>query len=258
MPLWFQTETRVRTHQKMLAAGRQACWTWVCGNCYAKDQMTDGFIPEGMLSSLVPSVPLREIKKDAERLVASGLWKAVPGGYQIHDYLEYNESKAAILAKQEEDRLRKQRGKSKEIPDGTSADADGIPFSISTSPSGSEKDDREPKPHPIRDLLTYHQQCFIAKHGRKPAKYTAKDAKHAKDLIDPHGFDGAKAVIRQAFISRDSFIANSGHSMGVIVSSAVQNRLITELSAKKSTAGLESSPEHPHQRKLREMGVANG
>lgn len=231
MPLWFQTETRVRTHPKMLAAGRAASWTWVCGNCYAKDQMTDGFIPEAMLASLVPGVSLREIKRDAERLVAVGLWRVAPGGYQIHDYLQYNESKADILAKQEQDRLRK---KSRKIPTGKPEESDWIPFSVSDSSSGSEPGseirEQASKPHPVKDLLARHERNFINRFGQKPAKYTGKDAKHAKDLIDAKGVAMAGRIVDQAFVSRDSFVSNSGLSMGVIVSSAVQNRLISELS----------------------------
>lgn len=228
MPLWFQTETRVRTHPKMLTAGRAACWTWVCGNCYAKDQMTDGFIPDGMLASLVPGVSLREIKRDVEKLVAAGLWKVATGGFEINDFLEYNESKAQVLAKQEEERIRKRK---KANPELFHAESGGIPLSISTSPSGSvEEKTEEPKPHPVRDLLTVHRNCFVEKYRDEPAKYTGKDAKHAKDLIDQRGEAKAVAIVRQAFISADPFIAKSGHSLGVIVSSAVQNRLISELS----------------------------
>lgn len=250
MPLWFQTETRVRTHKKMMVAGPAACWTWVCGNCYAKDQMTDGFIPEEMLSSLVPGVSQREIKTHAQRLIAAGLWHATDGGYQIHDYLEYNDSKAEILAKQEEDRKRKRKPKESTflpdgIPDGSPPEGGGIPFSVSVSGSGSGNSantEGTAKPHPIRDLLTEHQRLFVAKYGHKPAKYTGKDAKHADDLIGSHGQERATAILRQAFVSRDPFVAKSGHSMGVIVSSSVQNKLIAELSAASRPAASHEKP----------------
>lgn len=151
MPLWFQTETRVRTHPKMVRAGRAACWTWLAGNCYAKDQMTDGFIPDGMLASLVPGASLREIKKDADALIAAGLWIKVTGGYQIHDYLQYNDSKAVILAKREKDRNRKPRKSdgiqpaSEEIPRGSFSGP--ISTSISTSvPEGGPEETAPPRP----------------------------------------------------------------------------------------------------------------
>lgn len=237
MPLWFQTETRVRTHPKMVKAGRAASWTWVCGNCYAKDQMTDGFIPDGMLASLVPGASLRDLKKDADALVAAGLWDKVDGGYQIHDYLEYNDSKAEILAKQEEDRNRKRKHKSEDLPLGILMEDDpesnNPAVSVSGSGSDAQKKDVDKKAHPIRELLGEHLAQFQAKHGVKPAKYTGKDAKHAESLIVDHGLERAKTLVRQAFLSTDPFVAKSGHSMGVIVSSAVQNRLIAELASQR-------------------------
>jgi uncharacterized protein YdaU (DUF1376 family) len=91
-----------------------------------------------------------------------------------------------------------------------------------------------PTAHPVRELLAEHERCFIAaNHGEKPAKYTGKDAKHAKDLIEARGPDRAVAIVRQAFISTDPFIANSGRSMGVIASSTIQNKLIAELATRR-------------------------
>lgn len=116
------------------------------------------------------------------------------------------------------------------------------PPSPSLSPvrQNKERSDvpRESKSHPVKELLAYHEQCFEARYKAKPAKYTGKDAKHAKDLIDQHGAEKARRIVRQAFVSRDSFLVNSGHSLGTIISSPVQNRIIAELSQVASTTGV--------------------
>jgi hypothetical protein len=90
----------------------------------------------------------------------------------------------------------------------------------------------QPKPHPVKDLLTFHEEAFRAATGNQPAKYTAGDAKHAKDLIARHGPERARLIVRQAFVTTDEFIRKSGRSMGLIVSSNIQNKLIAELSKK--------------------------
>lgn len=86
------------------------------------------------------------------------------------------------------------------------------------------------KPHPVRDLLAYHDRCFFDRYGDHPAKYTAKDAKHAKDLLDAHGEQKARQLVDALFESRDPWIAKSGHGMGILFSA--QNKLIAELSGR--------------------------
>lgn len=93
---------------------------------------------------------------------------------------------------------------------------------------------RQPKlpelesPHAIRDFLTAHEEAFTSRYKTKPAKYTAKDAKHAKDLIDYYGYEGAVSMLYRFFRSRDKFISESGHGMGILATSTVQNKLIAE------------------------------
>ncbi len=88
-------------------------------------------------------------------------------------------------------------------------------------------------PHPIKALLTEHERLFTARYGQTPAKYGARDAKHAKELIEAYGFDRAKAILGAFFESRDSFIAQCGHGLGPLVNGTVQNKLIAEMSGRK-------------------------
>lgn len=89
---WVKVESSVSRHKKFIDAGPEASWLWVCGLCYAQEGLTDGFIPEQALHYLGVKRPDR--LKD--RLVAVRLWDAVPGGWQIHDYLEWNKDAASI------------------------------------------------------------------------------------------------------------------------------------------------------------------
>lgn len=69
---------------------------------YANRQAArDGFIPEGMISMLYP---VKSPAKLATRLVDAGLWHRVPGGYQIHQFTEWNQTK-----QQRDDELAKGR-----------------------------------------------------------------------------------------------------------------------------------------------------
>jgi uncharacterized protein YdaU (DUF1376 family) len=84
------------------------------------------------------------------------------------------------------------------------------------------------KPHPIRDLLGFHETTFVARYGVKPAPYTGKDAKHAADLLKAHGDIRARRLVEAFFASSDPFVAKSGHGMGMLM--AVQNKIIAEMS----------------------------
>lgn len=77
-------------------------------------------------------------------------------------------------------------------------------------PSGSE-----PKPHPIREFLSLHEQAFLAKTGRKPAKYTGKDAKIAERVIGRYGPVDAADLLRQFFASTDEFILRAGFGLNI-------------------------------------------
>lgn len=100
---WLKTDDRIGSHPKIIKAGPEAAWMWFVSTGWCKNHLTDGFIPTEVLPTLAAwSVPAAEL---AARCVAArrtpegvGLFEAVPGGYRVHDYLDYNDSKADVLA----------------------------------------------------------------------------------------------------------------------------------------------------------------
>jgi hypothetical protein len=83
---WVRIDDNAPHHRKMLQAGPVACWLWVCGLAHCQRQLSDGFIPIEAL----PMLGVGNWKKAAGFLVTAGLWHKAEGGYQIHDYLDYN------------------------------------------------------------------------------------------------------------------------------------------------------------------------
>lgn len=74
---------------------------------YCDDARTDGFVPMGAW----PSLPGAGAAVKA--LLVAGLWERVEGGFRVHDYLDYNRSRAQIEALQEEWRERQSRRRSR-------------------------------------------------------------------------------------------------------------------------------------------------
>lgn len=121
---WLRMDDRVRTHPKIVKAGPLAGWLWFCGVCYCREHLTDGVIQDGMIPTLAPG--LTSAKKHAQTLVDVELWHRIDGGYQVHDFLHWNPSRAEVEANRAKDARRKHGGiqtDSEWIPDGFREDA---------------------------------------------------------------------------------------------------------------------------------------
>ena len=94
---WVYIDDHFDDHPKVLAAReihRDAPWLFVAGLCYCRRSNSDGVI-------LAPQVPrlVSHFQKGAVRaLLEVGLWDEVPGGYRVHDYLEWNRTSGAKSA----------------------------------------------------------------------------------------------------------------------------------------------------------------
>jgi hypothetical protein len=111
--VWVRLDDEFSEHPKVAALGDLAPlagWLHVCALCYCNRHLTDGFLPAGKLYTLASFRHLgvetggpkdtagHEHGIQIEELVAAllgvGMWDEASGGYQIHDYLDYQPSKA--------------------------------------------------------------------------------------------------------------------------------------------------------------------
>jgi hypothetical protein len=105
---------RLPTHPKILKAGARlgeggasmALHLFVLGISYARQNMTDGFIPRGFVSSC-GVVSKSGLVANVLSARGIGLWRKVRGGYQIHDYHHWNPKASTVKEKRERDRQRK-------------------------------------------------------------------------------------------------------------------------------------------------------
>ncbi|WP_411095941.1 hypothetical protein [Streptomyces sp. 020-2-3H-GM] len=91
-------------HPKIIEAGGEAGWLYICGLSYASRQLTDGVLPRRLVPRLTDS---SKPEASASALVRVGLWhegehdcpncpQAGPDAYVIHDYLEHQRSSAEV------------------------------------------------------------------------------------------------------------------------------------------------------------------
>lgn len=109
-------DDKLTRHPKIYKAGSQlgdngaalALSVYLDGLSYAREHLTDGFIPEKYLaSSGLVSKPYLVARALASRSVR--LWHRVPGGYQIHDYHDWNRNASEVKQKREAERVKKAR-----------------------------------------------------------------------------------------------------------------------------------------------------
>lgn len=129
---WVRVDDRFNEHPKLAAVGPAGWGVWLAGLAYCNRNLTDGFIPYAVAEGIGGAWTVRLPDGEAWRLrraraagaglgtalesgfvigllVAHGLWAEVPGGYRIHDYADYQPSKAAVLDGRERTRQRVER-----------------------------------------------------------------------------------------------------------------------------------------------------
>lgn len=84
---WVYLDDNFPEHPKVLAAGDQAGWMYVCGLAYTNRGPGDGTIPKVAVPRLTS---LRNSKEVAQRLVDAGLWHDKGDHFKVHDYEEWN------------------------------------------------------------------------------------------------------------------------------------------------------------------------
>lgn len=140
---WVKLDDQFAFHPKVLAAGPEAAWLYVAGLCWCSQHLTDGAIPKAAVPTLAA------VKRpSADRLVAAGLWVDHGDSFEVHDYLQFQPSKAKVEAEREaarkrQEKFRRARGGSNAVTD------DVTSHSPTPDPSpdvGSTTDDDSPLP----------------------------------------------------------------------------------------------------------------
>jgi hypothetical protein len=98
---WVRFDDKAIDHPKFLALSASAFRLWFEGMTYSNRHLTDGFI------AVVALKGFRYVSKDRiAELVAQRLWERSGDGYQVHDYLDWNDDKATVQRKREDAKQR--------------------------------------------------------------------------------------------------------------------------------------------------------
>ena len=111
--MWVKLSDDWLRNKKIRAAGRDARDLWLAGITYCNASDTKGFIPDYDLElvAVEAGVPATEAVMERlfdTRITGNPLWHIVPGGWQIHDYTDFQladkspEEKEALSQKRSE------------------------------------------------------------------------------------------------------------------------------------------------------------
>jgi hypothetical protein len=98
---WGRLHDGANADPKLLALSDSAWRMWGCGLIYCQNALTDGFIPEHAIHTFGVRAKNKEaVAAELCRTLIPGkgaLWHKVDGGYQVHDYLDWNDSRTEVL-----------------------------------------------------------------------------------------------------------------------------------------------------------------
>jgi hypothetical protein len=136
---WVRLDDAFPEHPKVLAAGDEAAWLYVCALAYCNRHLTDGALPAAAVKRLTNHK--RPILL-AMRLVDVGLFDRTEDGFHVHDYLDYQSSKEAVEAERAaaRERMAKVRERSQSVrPNVRPNIAKRSPYPKTSQPIHTEK-----------------------------------------------------------------------------------------------------------------------
>ena len=83
---WFKVDDQLAFNAKVMLAGNSAMGLWVRAGSWSAAQLTGGYIPTHMANAMANAMAN---PCDADALVMAGLWHEVDGGFQFHDWTDF-------------------------------------------------------------------------------------------------------------------------------------------------------------------------
>lgn len=212
-------------HPKIIEAGGEAGWLYICGLAYASRQLTDGVISKRLVPRLTDG---SKPEASASALVRVGLWHdgehdcpkcpvAGPDVYVIHDYLDHQRSASEVAdlrAKRAAAGQRggKRSGESRRAASEAEANDEASASDLVKQPGSksepeteteteeeqktsrtSAKSSDDPPRHDV-ERVCKHLAAVIEKGGDKRPRITAKWRTDMRRLIDIDGITADQAI----------------------------------------------------------------
>lgn len=193
---WFKVDDQLHSHPKARRAGLEAMGLWLVAGSHCMSYLTDGFVEEWFVLSWPNGAEL------AERLVGTGLWLRGDGGWQFHDWGEFQPTREKVEAEREaaSERKRRQRARGS---DGRyeSRESHGVTPTVTDGVSPAERSST-PSPSPSPRLLLTESVSLGSNRAREDETDSEAQAA-AERLAAAMGLDLEKIRTAARGIDRD-------------------------------------------------------
>jgi hypothetical protein len=102
--VWFKVDDSFWSHPKVLPLSAEAVALWVRAGAYCAQQLTDGHVSMQALRMLAD-------RDAAVELTNAGLWDLADGGFQFHDWAEYQPTRDHVLTERAKATERKRKSR---------------------------------------------------------------------------------------------------------------------------------------------------
>jgi hypothetical protein len=173
---YFAVDDGFADHPKTVRLQSMKGWQsalalWTLTGSWCAKHLTDGAVPSAIVTRFGGT------ERDADLLVAAGLWKHASDGYAFHEWGQRNPTRKAVEDKREKTRKRVTDWRSKTVGNGvTDANAGSvtnaapipshpIPSQLPPNPQTLGANGAGEKPHPSR-LRSHLEECVRAEFGK--------------------------------------------------------------------------------------------
>ncbi len=223
---WVRIHDGALTHPKIIGMSDKSFRLWVFGLSYAQQHLTDGYVPAEAIQP--------RLKRACDDLVSRRLWDVAERGFVIHDYLQWNDSRAVVSAKRDEAKGRMAHARvrsSQNVLDRTSQNVHertscevlrGVGKSGSSflEKGSGEKPDEQTAIQAGRFVERYQELFSELRKGAKYHPKPAIDWQRACDLLKTWDFPRLEKMAKVFLKTDDDWIANTDRGFGVFCARA--------------------------------------
>jgi hypothetical protein len=113
---WVRLDVDYFSNPKALAAGRDGRDLHLASICWVGRYLTDGYIPAAAIADIshAAGVPNRHVHHGIERAVFAGLWVPNGDGFELHDFVAMNGTRADVERERDAWRARQRRARARQ------------------------------------------------------------------------------------------------------------------------------------------------
>lgn len=189
--VWARIDDGANSNAKILALSDPAFRLWACGLIYCQANLTDGFIPSHAVKAFgVRAANVAKITLELTQSLIPGkspLWHVVTGGWQVHDFLDWNDSRDDVIAGRERAKQRTKHwrdGKRDASREPFGAPIVQAPSSSSTTDTPHEERSERQRAMASDDDFARFWRAYPHRVGKGDAMKAWKALKPTAELVD--------------------------------------------------------------------------